>query len=218
MKSPDSSSPLIIAIDGGAGTGTSTAAKGVSKALNIPHLNTGELYRGITFAVLAAGKDPHSAADCLEITKAIEFELDKGNVIGVNGQDVRGKLHLQDVNDLVSLVSSYPAVRDEIVDLQRSYAAEHGVVMEGRDITTRIFPDTPYKFFFTCEPEERVRRVNAGGRSHETVDSLLARDESDATRKTVGAFKQAEDATVIDTTHLDAEGVIQAIIQHVTAR
>jgi cytidylate kinase len=207
--------PLIIAIDGGAGTGTSTAAKGIAKALDLPHLNTGELYRGITFAVLAAGKDPHSATDCLAVTKAIDFQLESGNVVGVNGQDVHGKLHLQDVNDWVSLVSSYPAVRDEIVGLQRDYAREHGVVMEGRDITTRIFPDTPHKFYFVCDPEERVRRLNAGGRSHETVATLLARDDSDAHRKTVGAFKQAPDATVIDTTHLDADGVVQAILAHV---
>jgi len=210
--------PFIIAIDGGAGTGTSTAAKGVAKALGLPHLNTGELYRGITFAVLAEGKDPHSAEDSLEVARAIDFQLESGNVVGVNGQDVRGKLHLQAVNDLVSLVSSYPAVRDQILHLQRDYAREHGVVMEGRDITTRIFPDTPYKFYFVCEPKERVRRLNAGGRSHETVASLLARDDSDAHRKTVGAFKQAPDATLIDTTHLDSVGVIQAILGHVKPR
>lgn len=212
MSRPNSSEKLIIAIDGGAGTGTSTAAKGVAKALNIPHLNTGELYRGITFAVLAAGKDPYSAADCLKITKAIEFELEEGNVVKVNGQDVRGQLHLRDVNELVSLVSSYPEVRDEILDFQRDYAKENGVVMEGRDITTRIFPDTPHKFYFMCDPNERVRRLSAGGRTHETIESLTARDKSDTHRKSVGALKQAPDATVIDTTNLDAQGVIDAVI------
>lgn len=203
--------PIIIAIDGGAGTGTSTAAKGIAKALGIPHLNTGELYRAITFAMLREGLDPKSADQALKLTKSIKFELEAGNVVKVNGYDVRGKLHLEDVNSLVALVSSYPAVRDEIVDYQRNYAKAHGVVMEGRDIGTRIFPDAPFKFFFVCDPAERVRRVNAGGRSHETVESLLARDAADAA-KPVGAFKQAADSVVIDTTHLNTEEVIQTAV------
>jgi cytidylate kinase len=211
------SEPIIIAIDGGAGTGTSTAAKGAAKVLGIPHLNTGELYRGITFAVLQAGVDPGSAEEVLKVAQAIDFDLEAGNVVRVNGHDVRGKLHLEDVNNLVSVVSAYPAVRDEIIGLQRNYAKAHGVVMEGRDIGTRIFPDAPYKFFFICDPEERVRRVNAGGRSHETVEALLARDAADAAKK-VGAFKQPEDATIVDTTHLEAEGVVRTIVDAVRQR
>jgi cytidylate kinase len=211
------SQPTIIAIDGGAGTGTSTAAKAIAKELGIPHLNTGELYRAITFEVLRQKADPKSATEVLEVTKSIDFGLEAGNVVSVNGQDVRGKLHLQDVSSLVSLVSSHPAVRDEIVDFQRNYAKAHGVVMEGRDIGTRIFPDAPHKFFFICDPAERVRRVNAGGRSHETVEALLARDAADAA-KSVGRFKQPDDAIVVDTTHLDAEGVIRTVIEAVRQR
>ena len=205
---------LIVAIDGGAGTGTSTVAQGVAKRLGLPHLNTGELYRGITFAVLQAGIDPHDAEGALRIAKAIKFEFGGGNVVSVNGHDVRGKLHQEDVNRQVAVVSSHPAVRDQILALQRGYADEHGVVMEGRDITTRVFPDTPYKFHFTCDPEERVRRVNAGGRSHETVDSRLQRDAADAA-KVVGTFKQAEDATVIDTTNRTVEDVTNFIVERV---
>jgi cytidylate kinase len=211
------SQPTIIAIDGGAGTGTSTAARGVARELGLPHLNTGELYRGITYAVLQAGVDPHDATGCLKVTKAIKFDLESGNVVAVNGQDVRGKLHLEDVNSQVSAASSHPAVRDEIVDFQRDYARQHGVVMEGRDIGTRIFPDTPFKFFFICDPAERVRRVNAGGRSHETVQSLLERDEADSHKK-VGAFKQAADAITIDTTNMDVAETVSKIVAAVRER
>ncbi len=205
----------IIAIDGGAGTGTSTVAKRVAEKLGLPHLNTGELYRGITYAVLQAGVDPSNGEAAHEITKTIEFGFEDGGVASVNGLDVRGKLHRKDINEQVAVVSSHPAVRDEIVQLQRAFATQHGVVMEGRDITTRIFPDTPYKFFFTCDPEERVRRVNAGGRTHETLESLLKRDAADAAKR-VGTFKQAEDALVIDTTHRNVEEVVELILDRVS--
>jgi len=208
------SKPLIIAIDGGAGTGTSTAAKGIARELGIPHLNTGELYRAITFEVIRQNLDPEDADKVQQLTGSIDFGLEKGNVTSVNGLDVRGKLHLEDVNSLVSVVSSHPSVRDEIVGFQRDYAKANGVVMEGRDIGTRIFPKAPYKFFFVCDPAERVRRVNAGGRSHETVEALLARDAADAA-KSVGRFKQPDDAIVIDTTHLNSEAVIGKVVDHV---
>lgn len=203
---------LMIAIDGGAGTGTSSAAKGVAKVMGIPHLNTGELYRGITYAVLKAEANPENEAEVAAIAEKIEFGMEVGDVVTVNGEDVRGKLHLEPVNRLVSLVASHRRGRDAIMDFQRQFAHEHGVVMEGRDIGTRILPDATLKFFFVCDPQERVRRVNLGGRSHETVETLLERDELDATRKKVGAFKQAPDAEVIDTTHLNIEQVVGKIV------
>ncbi|HEX7259966.1 MAG TPA: (d)CMP kinase [Candidatus Saccharimonadia bacterium] len=203
---------LIIAIDGGAGTGTSTVARGVAERLKLPHLNTGELYRGITFLVLQNGINPIDSAEILKLAKTIDFGFDDSNVVTVNGYDVRGKLHQEDINEQVAVVSSHEPVRDEILHLQRNFANEHGVVMEGRDITTRIFPETPYKFYFTCDPEERVRRVNAGGRAHETVASLLKRDAADAA-KVVGTFKQADDATVIDTTNRTIDEVVSFIVE-----
>jgi len=201
---------LIIAIDGGAGTGTSSAAKAVSKELGVPHLNTGELYRGLTYRVLQAGLDTSNPDDCYSIAQTIEFELESGNVARVNGEDVRGKLHLSAVNDQVYKASSHPRVREVVYAFQHEYAHEHGAIMEGRDIGHE-FPQAQLKFFFVCEPEERLRRLNLGGRSHETIESLRRRDDSDANR-VHGAFKKVDDAIEVDTTNLTPQEVVEVIV------
>jgi CMP/dCMP kinase len=210
QPSKDGVANLIIAIDGGAGTGTSSAAKAVAKELGVPHLNTGELYRGITYAVIKAGLDTNTAEDCYQIAKDIQFKLEMGNVVGVNGEDVRGKLHLPDVNAQVYIASSYPEVREIVYAFQREYAHEHGAIMEGRAIAHE-FPQAQLKFFFVCDPTERVRRLNLGDRSHETLETLKRRDEAD-TNRAHGAFKKADDAVELDTTNLSLQEVVDEIV------
>jgi len=206
-----SQSPLVVAIDGGAGTGTSTAAEGVSIALDVPHLNTGSMYRAIAWECMRNGIDLLDDAGCTQIAREAELEFDGGTVTKVNGTEVGHALYGEGMGPHASTVSGNRGVRLAMVELQRQIASEQGAVMEGRDIGTNVFPDAPFKFYFTCEPTERVRRVNAGGRHHETIDSLLARDKADEAHAH-GTFKQAEDAVEIDTTNLSKAEVIAEIV------
>jgi len=205
---------IIVAIDGGAGTGTSTAAEGVARALGIPHLNTGSMYRALAWEALHQGCDLKDDAACTLIAETAEIEMDAGVAIAINGCDIRDQIYRPGMEAYTPIMAGHAGVRHIMVELQRAIAAEHGAALEGRDIGTHVFPDTPHKFYFVCDPAERVRRVNAGGRQHETIKSLLARDAADEAH-TVGAFRKAADAIEIDTTHISAAEVIAAIVEHV---
>lgn len=208
------SSKLIIAIDGGAGTGTSTVAEGVSLALGIPHLNTGSMYRALAWEALRQGIDLLDNEATTAIAKSADLELENGKVIRINGRDVRDKTYAEGMGPAASAISGNQGVRAAAVIKQREVASKTGAVMEGRDIGTNVFPETPHKFYFVCDPAERVRRVNAGGRHHETIESLLARDKADEAH-VHGTFAKADDAIEIDTTHITAAEVIAKIVEHV---
>ena len=205
---------IVVAIDGGAGTGTSTAAEGVARTLDLPHLNTGSMYRALAWEATRQGLDLNDETACTLLAETAEMELDGGTVARINGHDVRKQLYAEGMGPRASDISGLVGVRRAMVQLQRAIALERGAVMEGRDIGTNVFPDTPHKFFFTCDPKERMRRVNAGGRHHETVKSLLARDAADEAHAH-GTFKRHEEAIAIDTTNLTAAEVIATIIERV---
>jgi cytidylate kinase len=200
----------VVAIDGPAASGKSSVALELARRLNFAYVNSGAMYRAVTWHVLQHGVAPE---DVERITRLIETapivcDLVKNESrIVIAGVDPAEFLREHRVNDGVSLVSSVPSVRKILVQKMRRYASEHDVVMEGRDIGSVVFPDTPYKFYIDASPEVRSRRRAAQGQQ----DPIAARDQADSSRR-ASPLIIAEDAYVIDSSGLTIEGVVGEII------
>jgi CMP/dCMP kinase len=201
-------SELVIAIDGPAGSGKSTVARAVAAMLGWSFLDTGAMYRAVTWEALQRGVDVHDAPAVAAI--AADVRLTTLPRVTVNGRDVEDEIRCDEVNVAVSVVAANPEVRASMVERQRELAAAQplGTVVEGRDITTVVFPHAPVKIFLTASLEERARR--RGGDEGEA--SVARRDEADSTRA-ASPLRQAEDALVLDTTGRDVEDVAQEIVQ-----
>lgn len=222
-----------IAIDGPVSSGKSSVAEGVAKRLGILHLNTGELYRAIGYfayknkvanVVDDQGMPQLSENDVAKLTQecevGVEF-IDGKQHTFVNGEDVTKYLHTPLMSDYSSRVSVIPSVRDHVLDLQREIAKQQNVVMEGRDITSHVLPDSKYKFYITADAKVRAIR-----RQHENIskgiqtdfEQVLAdvelRDKRDMTRK-VCPLVIVKDAIVIDTSNLEIDEVVQKIVSYV---
>jgi cytidylate kinase len=212
-----SESPLIIAIDGPAASGKSTVAKRVAAALGIVFVNSGAMYRAFTWWVLQNGIDPHDLPAVLELLARTEFncgEEDGVGTIGVGGVPMtRDELASTAVNAAVSPIAAIPEVRERLVAEQRRYASARGVVMEGRDIGSVVFPETPYKFYIDASPEVREQRRRAEG----IDDSIAKRDRIDSSRK-VSPLVVSGDALVVDSSHLTAEEVVAAVLAAIRER
>lgn len=212
-----SSSARIVAIDGPSGAGKSTVARGVAAALSLEVLDTGAMYRAVTWAVLEQGRDPSDEEACVAVVRSIV--IDVGTCVLVDDRDVSEEIRGPAVTAAVSAVSAHPGVRSELVARQREWVRRHdGGVVEGRDIGTVVFPDTPVKVFLTASDDERARRrqrdeVGAA----RTVDleqvreSLSVRDRLDSTRSS-SPLAQADDALVLDTTTMSADDAVTAIV------
>ncbi len=212
---------MIIAIDGPAGSGKSTTSKLVAKKLGISHLDTGSMYRAITVHFI---KNNYSLddIDVSSVMDSIDLEIsdssDKESVF-LNGEDVTDKLRSNEVSRLVSDVSSIKEIRAKMVQIQRSISSNKSIVIDGRDIGTVVFPDAKFKFFITASIESRAQR-----RFNELKDSDLnitleqieedirLRDHFDTTRDN-SPLKKAEDAIIVDTTHLDISGQVNMILE-----
>ena len=201
-------SELVIAIDGPAGSGKSTVARAVAELLGWSFLDTGAMYRAVTWEALERGIDVHDAAAVAAL--AADVRLTTLPRVTVNGHDVEDEIRSDGVNVAVSVVAANPEVRASMVERQREIAAAQplGTVVEGRDITTVVFPHASVKIFLTASLEERARR--RGGDEGEA--SVARRDEADSTR-VASPLRQAEDALVLDTTGRDVEDVAQEIVQ-----
>jgi CMP/dCMP kinase len=201
-------SDLVIAIDGPAGSGKSSVARAVAALLGWSFLDTGAMYRAVTWEALERDVDVHDAAAVAAL--AADVQLTTLPRVTVNGRDVEDEIRSDGVNIAVSVVAANPAVRASMVERQREIAAAQplGTVVEGRDITTVVFPHAPVKIFLTASLEERARR--RGGDEGEA--SVARRDEADSTR-VASPLRQAEDALVLDTTGRDVEDVAQEIVQ-----
>lgn len=213
---------MIIAIDGPAGAGKSTVAKGVAKRLGFGFLDTGAMYRAVTLGVIQRGHMPLDAEACCAVARESELAFDSSGRITINGiacePDIRGET----VTRNVSAVSAHPGVRDIVVERQRVLARERGdVVVEGRDTTTVVFPEADLKFFLIASPRERARRRAAQLDQVDRVDEIQRdierRDQLDTTRA-CAPLRQADDATVIDTDGLGVEEVVDEIARHVEGR
>jgi cytidylate kinase len=200
----------VIAIDGPAASGKSSVAREVARRIDFNYVNSGTMYRAVTWHLLqhqVSPGDPAAIANLLESTR-VDSALDRdGSRILLNGVDPSKHLHDDRVNAAVSAVSSVPRVREILVEKMRGYARDHDVVMEGRDIGSVVFPGTPYKFYIDASPEVRLRRRQAQGQR----DQIAARDQADSSRRT-SPLIIAEDAHVIDSSNLTIEEVVSEII------
>jgi cytidylate kinase len=214
---------LVVAIDGPAGSGKSTVARRVAERAGLRYLNTGTTYRALTLALLRRGipvDDPEAVA---EAAKAVDLtlELAPGPAgaarVLLDGAEPGPALRSPEVNAMVSPVSAVPAVRELLVGLQRSLVGVGGIVVEGRDIGTVVWPDAEVKVFLTASEDERVRRRTgdlAGG--GETAETLARRDAIDSGRA-ASPTRAADDALVIDSTTRSVDQVVDQILQLVEA-
>ena len=205
-------SEAIIAIDGPAGSGKSTVARAVARQLGWSFLDTGAMYRAVTCEVMARGLDPNDEAAVGALAETLSLTTTPR--VRVNGRDVQDEIRTDAVNVAVSTVAANPLVRRAMVARQREWAQAQpvGTVVEGRDITTVVFPDATLKVFLTATVAERARR-----RGDESPASLARRDNADSTRVT-SPLRQANDALYFDTTGRSAEEVAEEIAQCLKSR
>lgn len=219
--------PLNIAIDGPVGAGKSSIAREVARRLNILHLDTGAMYRAVGYAALARKISPEdeNALDdlCANVSIEVRYLGGRQQTL-VDGSDVSHMIRTPEVGMAASAVSRFQAVRRHMVALQRALAKETPMVVDGRDIGTNVLPDAGVKIFLTAEPGERARRrylelQAAGGKdTYEAVLSdLLKRDLQDTTRP-IDPLRPAEDAVMLDSTHLNMDQVVEKILGVVEER
>ncbi len=200
----------VVAIDGPAASGKSSVARELARQIDFKYVNSGAMYRAVTWHILqhALAPDDTEAIVRLMESTAIECDLDGDTSrILIDGVDPADHLRDDRVNEEVSLVSSVSRVREILVEKMRAYACDHDVVMEGRDIGSVVFPDTFYKFYIDAPPDVRLRRREAQGQR----DQIAARDRADSSRR-ASPLIIADDAHVIDSSHLTIEGVVGEII------
>jgi len=203
-------SSIIIAIDGPAASGKSTVARRLARRLMLAYVNSGAMYRAVTWWMLRHGAEPEKPESVLERLREMEVEcglVHGASTVQVSGEDPEAHLCDEEVNQNVSAVARIPEVRRLLVDKQREYAESCDLVMEGRDIGSVVFPDTPYKFYIDASPEVRARRRAAQGQR----DAITDRDRADTSRK-ASPLAIAEDAYVIDSSNLTIDGVVGEII------
>lgn len=212
---------LRVAIDGPAGAGKSTVARRVADALGLLYVDSGAMYRAVTWWVLERGIDPDDEVALSKLADEIRLELRRDGLsvrVWVNGRDVTPMLRSPQVNRAVSAVAKVPAVRRRMTELQKEWAARGGVVMDGRDIGTAVMPDAEVKVYLTASLAERTRRrmEDLQQRGHcvsaeEVRTELAERDLADAHRA-VSPLVRAPDAHLIDTTGRDVESVVAEIL------
>ncbi|MDB9741732.1 (d)CMP kinase [Akkermansiaceae bacterium] len=201
---------IAIAIDGPAASGKSTVAKQLAKKLGLIMVNTGAMYRSIAWATLHYGVDAHCAADVIEMLKKVKLTCgveDGVSTIIVDGISPGEELRKDPVNEIVSTVAQISEVREMLVEKQREYLKLGSLVMEGRDIGSVVFPDTPYKFYIDASLEVRAARRGAEG----IVDALADRDKQDSERK-ISPLKVASGAIKIDTSEMTVDEVLAEIL------
>ncbi|HEY2496824.1 MAG TPA: (d)CMP kinase [Candidatus Angelobacter sp.] len=216
---------LVIAIDGPAGSGKSTLAALLARKYNYTNIETGAMYRALAYKALKQGvslDDENRLAALAEQSKIELVPNPEGNRVLLDGVDVSDRLRSQEVTDAASRVSVHPAVRAWMVDSQRSMGAGGGIVMEGRDIGTKVFPDAEVKIFLDAAPEIRGSRrflqsPAAAAPEAAVVAELHARDERDRTRAN-SPLVPAPDAVVIDSTHLTLDQVLARSVELIDAR
>lgn len=224
-------SPLsIIAIDGPAGSGKSTVGAALARRLGYTYFDTGVMYRAVTDAALKRGIPIHDEAAITQLAEALHIDVLPPTVadgrqytVLADGEDVTWDIRRPQVNANVSIVSQYPGVRRAMTPQQRRIAERGGVVMVGRDIGTVVLPDADLKIYLDATVEERARRrwreERARGQERlfeEVVADVRGRDEIDS-RRAVAPLRPADDAIILDTTHMSEEEVIEHVVALATA-
>ena len=212
---------ISIAIDGPAAAGKSTVAKVVAKKLSYVYIDTGAMYRTITYAALEQKVDIENEEQLMEVVKNVKIEFQQGEntqLVFLNGQDVSEVIRTPEVTNRVSIVAKHRLVREEMVRRQQELAEKGGAVMDGRDIGTHVLPDAEVKIFMLASVEERAERrhlenMNKGFDSNleQLKEEIAQRDKLDSERE-VSPLKKADDALELDTTSLSIEEVVQKIM------
>jgi len=211
---------LVIAIDGTAGSGKSTASRGAASALGLRYLDTGAMYRAMTWQMLLDGIDVSDADAVAHRAESVELESATDPVnpgIWLGGIDVSREIRTADATTSVSAVSAVPRVRALLVERQRQMMAGGGIVVEGRDIGTVVAPDAALKIYLSADPAARAARRSAELTGEQARDvaavraDLLRRDSYDSTR-TTAPLSAAADAVVLDTTHMALDEMIATIV------
>lgn len=202
----------VIAIDGPAGSGKSTVARALASVLGWSFLDTGAMYRALTVEALARDLDPGDVAALADLAAEVHIEVLPR--VSVDGRDVTDEIRTERVNVAVSAVAANPEVRRTMVERQRAFAADQpvGTVVEGRDITTVVFPEATVKVFLTASLEERAQR-----RGDETPESVARRDAADSNRP-ASPLRVAEGAITIDTTGRSVDDIVEEIRTWLTKR
>ena len=209
---------VSIAIDGPAAAGKSTVAKKVAKALGFTYIDTGAMYRAVTYAVIKAGKDPKNEEDAKEILKTIEIDLTPDGKVICNSEDVTKAIRKTDVSGNVSYIAAMKPVRLALIDMQRSLAKKESVVMDGRDIGSYVLPDAEVKIFQIASAEIRAKRryeedqeKGIAATYEEVLAEVQKRDYIDSHRD-FDPLMPAEDSINLDTSNMSISEVVNAIL------
>jgi cytidylate kinase len=206
----------VIAIDGPAASGKSSVARQLARRLDFVYVNSGAMYRAVTWSVLNAGIDPADKNRIAELIITLSFDgvlKDRELHLLIDNIDLTEHLHDARVNSEVSRVSTVSEVRNVLVQRMRDYANQHDLVVEGRDIGSVVFSDTPYKFYIDASPEVRAQRRAAQGHR----DEIARRDQADSARAT-SPLVIAKDAEVIDSSHLTVDEVVDEIVKRLRGK
>ena len=210
---------MIVAIDGPAGSGKGTIASILSKKLNLVNIDTGATYRCVTLKVLRNKLNIDDKEEIIKLSNNIDIRFDINNNVYLDGIDVTKEIRSKEVTNIVSPISSIVEVRKNMVDLQRRLGNSNNVVMEGRDITTVVFPNADFKFYLDATLEERVKRrykeykeKNIEMSYEEVYENIKNRDYNDS-HKEVGSLMRTEDQIYIDSTNLTIEEVTNKFME-----
>ena len=208
---------IVVAIDGPAGAGKSTVARAAAERIGLPYLDTGALYRAIAWKLSKEGIPPEDGGGISKALASFRLEFSPGGITA-DGMDVTAAIRTPEIDGIVSAYAARAEVRDALIELQRAQA-KNGLVADGRDMGTVVFPDAELKIFLTASAEERARRryqemVNKGmdAKFDDVLRDLRARDEQD-THRAVDPLRAAEDAVTVDSTHLTFDEVVEAILR-----
>jgi len=209
---------MIVAIDGPAGSGKGTITKLVAEKLNLIYIDSGATYRCVALACLNNNIGLEETNKIIELTKTLDIEFNENGQTFLNKEDVSDLIRSKEVTSIVSQVSSIVEVREILVDLQRKMANGKNVIMEGRDITTVVFPNADFKFYLDASVEERAKRrfkqnqekgINTS--MEEIIESIKFRDYNDM-HKPVGALTRTNDQVYIDSTNMTIDEVVDEIV------
>jgi CMP/dCMP kinase len=208
---PSAATRFAIAIDGPAASGKSTLARELASRLDLVMVNSGAMYRAVTWKALQETIDPSDSAAVIAMMARIDIqcgETGSTSNITIDGVDPASELRSESINSNVSAISAIPEVRNRLVSLQRNYLDHTSIIMEGRDIGSVVFPDTPFKIYVDADESVRAARRSHGGE----IDSVAKRDAADSEREHAPLIV-APGAVVLDTSHLTIQGAVDAAIE-----